>query len=124
ADFREFVKNAGRFPRGAVVLGLTDYVDDDSPLWATLDPTDGRIRRLGGHGGSHVTAGRYVVAPARPAHPPPTLGTPTSECGWLVAKGHPVYGIALPRVFDIDRARDITAAEEGISRREPRDGGA
>ena len=31
--------------------------------------------------------------------------------GWLVAEGRPVYGVVLPRVFDIDRARDIAAAE-------------
>ena len=31
--------------------------------------------------------------------------------GWLVAEPEPVYGIVLPRVFDIDRARDIVAAE-------------
>jgi len=31
--------------------------------------------------------------------------------GWLVAEHPPVRGIVLPRVFDIDRARDIAAAE-------------
>ena len=34
--------------------------------------------------------------------------------GWLVADGQPVYGVALPRVFDIDRARDVAAAEAAI----------
>lgn len=123
-DFCDFVKRAGRFPRGAVVLGLTDYVDDDSPLWATLEPTDGRIRRLGGDGGSHVTAGLYVLPAERPAAPTAAFGRLRDYLGWLVAEGHPVHGIALPRVFDIDRARDIAAAEEGISDREPRGGGA
>lgn len=123
-DFRDFVKGAGRFPREAVVLGLTDHVNDDGPFWATLEPTDGRIRRLGGDGGSHVTAGLYVLPAERPAAPTGTFGRLREYLGWLVSEGHPVYGIVLPHVFDIDRVRDIAAAEECISRREPRDGGA
>ena len=56
-DFHAYVMAAGSFPRDAVVLGVTDYVDDENPLWATLDAADGRIRQLGGEGGRHVTAG-------------------------------------------------------------------
>jgi len=46
-DFRHFVRSAAGFPSDAVVLGLTGHVDDDNPLWATLDVSDGRILRLG-----------------------------------------------------------------------------
>ena len=52
-DFHTFVESATRLAKNAVVLGLTDYVDDENPLWATLDAADGRIRKLGGNGGSH-----------------------------------------------------------------------
>jgi hypothetical protein len=34
--------------------------------------------------------------------------------GALVAEGHPIYGVVLPRVFDIDRARDVVAAESAV----------
>ena len=44
-DFRHFVRSAAAFPSDAVVLGLTGHVDDDNPLWATLDVSDGRILR-------------------------------------------------------------------------------
>ena len=69
--FQHFVGSAARFPNDAVVLGLTDHVDDENPLWATLNE-DGRVLRLGGDQGSHVTAGLYWL----PAHPvaPPTAG--------------------------------------------------
>ena len=64
-DFRMFVKNAAGFGKDAVALGLTSHVDDDKPLWATLDVADGRIRRLGGDSGSHVTAGPLLAAGAQ-----------------------------------------------------------
>jgi NDP-sugar pyrophosphorylase family protein len=110
-DFRAYVTAAAGFPADAVVLGLTDYVDDENPLWASLDAADGRIRQLGGDNGSHVTAGLYVLPAQRPAEPSAGFVRLRDYLAWLVAEGRPVYGVVLPRVFDIDRARDILAAE-------------
>jgi NDP-sugar pyrophosphorylase family protein len=110
-DFQIFVKSASAFGRNAVVLGLTDHVDDENPLWATLNPADGRVRQLGGGRGSHVTAGLYWLPTERPVQPPTGFPRLRDYLGWLVAERQPVYGIVLPRVFDIDRARDIVAAE-------------
>ena len=97
-------------PVNAVVLGLTDHVDDENPLWAMLD-ADGHIRQLGGSRGTHVTAGLYWLPAQRPAEPAGNFGRLRDYLGWLVARHPPVRGIVLPRVFDIDRARDIAAAE-------------
>ena len=105
-DFRHFVRSAAGFPSDAVVLGLTGHVDDDNPLWATLDVSDGRILRLGGDGGSHVTAGLYWLA-----KPATGFARLRDYLKWLVDGGHKVYGVVLPLVFDIDRARDVEAAE-------------
>src|SRR5262249_57173621 len=107
-DFRRFVEAAGA--ENAVVLGLTDHVDDENPLWAMLD-ADGHISRLGGSLGTHVTAGLYWLPAQRPAEPTSSFGRLRDYLGWLVAEHPPVRGIVLPRVFDIDRARDIAAAE-------------
>jgi hypothetical protein len=93
-----------------VTLGLTDHVDDENPLWATLD-TDHRIRQLGGSHGTHVTAGLYRLPAQRPAPPTTGFARLRDYLGWLVAEHLPVYGIVLPCVFDIDRARDVAAAE-------------
>lgn len=123
-DFRTYVKAAAGFPSDAVVLGITDYVDDENPLWATLDTTDGRIRRLGGDGGSHVAAGLYVLPAQRPAELGAGFARLRDYLGWLVAEGRPVYGVVLPRVFDIDRARDIAAAESAALGSERRSNGA
>ena len=110
-DFRHFVRSASGFPENAVVLGVTDHVDDENPLWVTLDPSDGRIRQIGGRDGTHVTAGLYWLPAQRTAEPATDFARLREYLGWLVAQRHPVYGVVLPCVFDIDRARDITAAE-------------
>ena len=47
-DFRIFMQSAAALGSDAIVLGLTDHVDDENPLWATLSVGDGRIRKLGG----------------------------------------------------------------------------
>ncbi len=111
ADFIRFVKSATTFASDAIVLGLTDHVDDEKPLWVTLDAADGRILQLGGSSGSHVTAGLYWLPAWRQAESATSFARLRDYLGWLVAEQQPVYGIVLPRVFDIDRARDVVAAE-------------
>jgi NDP-sugar pyrophosphorylase family protein len=111
SDFCTFVRSAEGLATNCVALGLTDHVDDENPLWATLDAADGRIRQLGGGCGTHVTAGLYWLPAQRPAQPALNFARLRDYLGWLVAQHHPVYGIVLPCVFDIDRARDIAAAE-------------
>ena len=122
-DFRLFVKSAAGFAKDAVVLGLTAYVDDENPLWATLNVADGRIRALGGEVGSHVTAELYWLPAPRPAGP--TVGFPRLRdyLKWLVEEHRQVYGVVLPVVFDIDRARDVQAAELAEFRRQRENAG-
>lgn len=110
-DFRRFVGSSADFPSDAVVLGLTGHVDDDNPLWATLDNSDGRILRLGGDGGSHVTAGLYRLPAHGTAKPPTGFARLRDYLKWLVDGDQKVYGVVLPLVFDIDHARDVEAAE-------------
>ena len=109
-DFCTFVQSAAGLANNAVALGLTHHVDDENPLWATLDASDGRIRRLGGTHGTHVTAGLYWLPAHRPTEPTKCFTRLRDYLGWLVAE-QPVRGIVLPCVYDIDRARDIAAAE-------------
>jgi NDP-sugar pyrophosphorylase family protein len=113
-DFCTFVRSAADLARNAVALGLTDHVDDENPLWATVDAVDGHIRQLGGSHGSHVSAGLYWLPAQRPAEPTTSFARLRDYLGWLVAERQPVCGIVLPRVFDIDRARDIAAAEAAV----------
>lgn len=109
SDFNLFVKSAANLAKDAVALGLTDHVEDENPLWATLN-ADGRVCRLGGGDGSHVTAGLYWLPTQRPVAPATGFARLRDYLGWLVGR-QPIYGIVLPNVFDIDRASDIAAAE-------------
>ena len=109
--FQHFVSSASSFPDDAVVLGLTDHVDDDNPLWATLNG-EGRIVRLGGDQGSHVTAGLYWLPAYRDAEPKMRFDRLRDYLKWLVDERRRVYGVVLPLVFDIDRAHDVEAAEQ------------
>jgi NDP-sugar pyrophosphorylase family protein len=109
--FQHFVSSAESFPDDAVVLGLTDHVDDENPLWAALDG-EGRVLRLGGDQGCHVTAGLYWLPADRGAEPTARFDRLRDYLKWLVDEGQPVYGVVLPLVFDIDRAHDVEAAEQ------------
>ena len=109
--FQHFVKSAASFPDDTVVLGLTDHVDDENPLWATLNE-EGRVLRLGGDRGDHATAGLYWLPADRGAEPRVRFGRLRDYLKWLVDEGRPVYGVVLPLVFDIDRAHDVEAAEQ------------
>jgi len=115
-DFRLFVGSASTFAENALVLGVTGHVDDENPLWVTLDPSDGRIRQIGGRVGTHVTAGLYRLPAQKLADSATAFARLRDYLGWLVADNQPVYGVSLPCVFDIDRARDIAAAEEAARR--------
>lgn len=114
ASFTRFVEGAAAIPAEAFVLGLTDHVDDEKPLWATLDNGDGRIVTLGDPAAGLVTAGLYALPTRRPVEPAGGFARLRDYLGWLVSEGYPVYGILLDRVFDIDRARDIAAAEHAL----------
>ncbi|MGH6796837.1 MAG: nucleotidyltransferase family protein [Roseiarcus sp.] len=122
-SFQHFVKSAAGFPNDAVVLGLTGHVDDENPLWTTLDG-DGRVRRLGGDQGSHVTAGLYWLPAQTIAEPTAGFDRLRDYLKWLVDERRQVYGVVLPLVFDIDRARDVEAAELAGFRRWPENAGA
>jgi hypothetical protein len=58
-----------------------------------------------------VTARHYGLPARRRAAPSGSFARLRDYLGWLVAEHPPVRGLVLPRVFDIDRARDIVAAE-------------
>jgi NDP-sugar pyrophosphorylase family protein len=114
-DFRLFVRSAAAFPKDAVALGVTAHVDDEKPLWATLD-RQGRIHALGAESGGCVTAGLYWLPAVRPLAPQAGFARLRDYLKWLSERA-PIYGVSLPLVFDIDRACDVEAAEDGALRR-------
>jgi NDP-sugar pyrophosphorylase family protein len=114
AEFRHFLDEAAWVPQGAFVLGLTAHVEDEKPLWASLDRDSGRILALGQPNSGLVTAGVYVLPAHRPAEPAGGFARLRDYLGWLVTSGHPVHGVVMGRVFDVDRPQDVAAAERAL----------
>ncbi len=109
--FRNFVDAACAFPADALVLAVTERVDDEKPLWVDLDGSTGRVRVLGAGSGDYATAGIYAL-PADLAFPGGAeFARLRDYLRFVVESGRPVYGVAVADVVDVDRTMDIAAAE-------------
>ena len=120
ADFVSFARAAARLPADATSLAVTRFVDDERPLWICREP-EGRVLSIGGVSGDAVTAGFYVFSErARAlAGPPPELDRLRDFLAWLLARGEPIHALDAGVVVDVDRARDVEAAEALASRLAP-----
>lgn len=110
-EFLTFVNTACQFPVDATVLAVTPFVDDEQPLWASLDAS-GRVTSLGGDAGEVVTAGMYLVSErVRRLIPPPEVKRLRDFLVWLLDRGESVYAVIVPAVVDVDRGEDVSHAE-------------
>jgi NDP-sugar pyrophosphorylase family protein len=99
-----------------VVLAVSDFVDDEKPLWVRLD-AEGRVEALGptAHGSGLVTAGFYVFDPVIFTE----TGVARAErftalrqfLGHLLARGYRMAGVRVAKTVDVDRPEDIAVAE-------------
>ena len=97
-------------------LGLTDFIDDEKPLWAALG-ADASIRSLG-EGCSvrrWATAGLYYMTGAR-ARALPSAAAHRSLRWFLAAEAGlgSVRGWCLGKTVDVDRPEDVKTAEQFI----------
>jgi NDP-sugar pyrophosphorylase family protein len=114
---REFLSKAADLNHGSGVLALTDYIDDEKPLWVRLDK-QGKIIAMGheARGSRYVTAGFYYFNPrifelidtARSQK----LTALRQFLGLLVSRGYGLYGLPGPKAVDVDYPEDIQKAEE------------
>jgi NDP-sugar pyrophosphorylase family protein len=118
---RAFVAAAARWPDADAVLAVTDHIDDEKPLHATLDER-GRITALGTGAAASgwITAGFYVFAPralaAIAAARPGQFAALRAFLAHLVDGGSLVYGVPMGKTLDVDRPEDIAAAEAFVRR--------
>ncbi len=112
----DFVRQARQVTAAHGVLALTDYIDDEKPLWAAVD-NQHKITAMGqaAEGSRYVTAGFYYFAPtvfseiatAR-AH---KLNALRQFLGLLLEKGYGLYGVPVPKTLDVDYPEDIAKAD-------------
>ena len=113
---RDFLATAAAHADAHGVLAVSDFVDDEKPLWARL-AADGRVTALGddAHASGLVTAGFYVFDAAIFAE----LEAARSQrftalrqfLGHLLARDYRLYGARVPKTVDVDRPEDIASAE-------------
>jgi NDP-sugar pyrophosphorylase family protein len=115
----ELLKMAEAGSGDGLYLGVTSFVDDEKPLWVTLDPSSNRISNLGASSGTHATAGFYNV-PARIFERGLDDGIASLRVFLkrLADEGTPVFGVSLAKVVDVDSPKDLAEAERMIAERE------
>lgn len=97
-------------------LALTQFIDDEKPLWVALDGA-GRITAIGdgAKGSGIITAGFYYFKPdifaeidiARRKN----LNALRQFLGHLIDKGYPLHGVPVGKTVDVDYPEDIEKAE-------------
>ena len=115
AEFREYAAAVEKMPDSDVMMGLTRFVDDESPLWAKLaaDGSEGVDYRYGGEpfaGDKIVSAGLYGLTPkamefvaAREKYP-----ESLSDFQRILAAESPIK----VRIFDFSKALDVDCGHD------------
>ena len=113
-EFREFVRRFEEMPEGETLMGLTGYVDDESPLYAKIEGDAITDYRYGGEpfaGDVRVSAGIYGLTAESVA----TGGEAQSLSDWqrqLAREGRvKVKPHVLGKALDIDNSHDRIEAE-------------
>jgi NDP-sugar pyrophosphorylase family protein len=116
AVLRDFLAAAAACADPDAVLAVTDFVDDEKPLRIALAP-DGRVTALGDDAAASplATAGFYVFHPrvfqeidaARAAR----FTALRHYLRHLLLRGYRVFGARTGKTVDVDRPRDIAAAD-------------
>jgi len=112
----KFVQEAQSMTYAQGVLALTDFVDDEKPLWVQVDHGR-RITALGAsaQGSQFITSGFYyfdpcvfsLVSVARQRQ----LGALRQFLGLLIENDYALYGLPVEKTIDVDYAEDIIKAE-------------
>lgn len=117
---REFLRKAKGMIGAKGVLALTAFVDDEKPLWASVNGSN-RIVALGEAARDRrwVTAGFYYFAPEIFAEVAAArtkkLTALRQFLAHLLDQGYPIHGVPVPKTVDVDYPEDIEKAEAYLS---------
>jgi len=114
-ELKNFVGFAKRSP-SEIVLGLTDFIDDEKPLRAQIDSKRRKLIALGPEAGDsqYVTAGLYWCSQKAVHYGFPEGREPQALREFLRAllKARvPMDSFLLGKVIDVDRPNDVIQAE-------------
>lgn len=118
--FAALAAQAAAYPPDAIVLGASDFVDDEKPLWIEVDEATGEVTALGGGSGVAATCGFYLL----PARMPPPNGDFKRLRDYLCSLFDarvPMRAVRAPMVIDIDRVEDLALARNTARAIEPKE---
>lgn len=111
-QFNYFLDFVQRLSDNALVLGISDFIDDEKPLYVDID-NNGRIISLGSEKSEYVTCGVYFLHSS--------LINDKKQKNYsslrlflkdLLDQGMPAYGFSLGKTIDVDHPHDLLKAEE------------
>lgn len=116
---QDFAARAARRTESDGVLAVTNFVDDEKPLWVRSGCA-GRIEQLGAGaaGSGTITAGVYVFEPSIFAEVEAARAARFTALrqflGHLIERGFRIDAEPIGKSLDVDRPEDIAAAEAFI----------
>jgi choline kinase len=114
-QFTDFLRFAHEVPRNALVLGISGFIDDEKPLYVTLD-NNRRIISLGRDKSEYVTSGVYFLHSSL-IHNKKQKNYSSLRLFLkdMVEQGVPTYGFSLGKTIDVDHPHDLDKAEELVA---------
>ncbi len=111
-EFISFKKSSEQNFSEGIVLAVTSFVDDEKPLWVSIDQ-ENKIIKLGESSGKFATAGMYVIDDSLfvSQQKPCEFGSLRLFLKDIVQQGILVYAYQFSKVIDVDRLEDVTKAE-------------
>ena len=115
-ELSAYLRHAETRPEADGILAVTDFIDDESPLYAACDPS-WRITQFSKSEPSRwVTGGLYVFSPRVFREIEPVLGQGIERLrnflSHLVGAGYRMEAFPFSKMIDVDHLRDIETAEE------------
>ncbi len=119
SEFTSFLRFAEAQPAARSVLAITDFIDDENPLYVDLN----KDRRIAGFSKSKlskwVTGGLYIFSPDIFNEMSPALQNGIERLrnflAHLVERGYPIDGFPFSKMIDIDHVRDIETARNWLA---------
>lgn len=120
-NLQNFVQAYYHIPKCDILLGITDHVEDESPVYLDVD-SNFRVTKLGSDfiNSKYITAGVYAgsykISQSINSAISEDIHTLRGYLEWLVNSGYNVYAYPLGEVIDVDRPIDVDLAELFLSK--------